>query len=78
MKKNSEGFSMQDAYRLAQSDTGKQLIALLQSQNSETIGKAVAQANAGDTDAAQQTLSQLLRSPQVRALMEQLRRDGHG
>lgn len=78
MKKKSEGFSMEDAYRLAQSDAGKQLIALLQSQNSDTIDKAVAQANAGDTDAAQQTLSQLLRSPQIRTLMEQLRRDSDG
>ena len=78
MKKNSDGFSMQDAYRLAQSDTGKQLIALLQTQNSDTVGKAMAQANAGDMESAQQTLSQLLHSPQVRALMEQLRRDSDG
>ena len=78
MKKNSEGFSMQDAYRLAQTDAGKQLIALLQSRNSETIQRAVSQANAGDTAQAQQTLSQLLHSPQIQALVEQLRRDSDG
>ncbi|MBQ7344740.1 MAG: hypothetical protein IJW45_01585 [Oscillospiraceae bacterium] len=78
MKKNSPGFSMEDAYRLAQTDAGKQLIALLQSQNSDTIQQAMSQANAGDTVQAQQTLSQLLHSPQIQALVEQLRRDSHG
>ena len=48
MQKNSEGFhdfSMADAMRLAQSDAGQQLFALLQSTNGQQLQAAMAQAS---------------------------------
>lgn len=78
MRKLSDDFSMQDAYRLAQSDAGQRLIALLQSQNSDTVERAMEQMAAGDPAQAKQTLSTLLSSPQIRAMLEQLGRDTNG
>lgn len=74
--KNSDSFSA--AMRMAQSETGQQLLKTLQSQNSETLERAMAQAASGNTEQAKQTLSALLQSPQVRQLLEQLGRNGNG
>lgn len=78
MKKNSGDISMEEAMRLARSDTGQQLFRLLQTQDPTTLDRAMAQAASGDQAQVKQTLSQLLSSPQVRALLEQLRRDSDG
>ncbi len=64
--------SMEDAIKLAESDAGKQLIALLQKSNSESVRSAMDQAAAGDYGKAKQTLSSILSSPEVRALLKQL------
>lgn len=77
MQKKSDDFSMQEALRLAKSEAGQKLYATLQSQNSDTFSKAVEQASAGDYSAAKQTLSALLSSPQVKAMLEQLGRCEH-
>jgi hypothetical protein len=74
MAKNSDQFSMQEAMRLAQSETGKQLIALLRAQNSNVIDQAMTQVAAGDYGQAKQTLSSLLASPQVKSMLEQMGR----
>lgn len=78
MKKNSGDISMEEAMRLARSDTGQQLFRLLQSQDPPALERAMSQAAAGDQAQVARTLSQLLSSPQVRALLEQLRRDSDG
>ena len=78
MQKNSDNFSMQDALRMAQSDAGQQLFALLKTQNGDTLNKAMDQAAAGDYTQAKQTLSDMLASPQVRAMLEQMRRQNNG
>ena len=78
MQKNSDNFSMQDAMRLAHSDVGQQLYALLRAQNSDAVSQAMDQAAAGDYTQAKQTLSALLASPQVRAMLEQLGRNNNG
>lgn len=78
MRKNSNDFSMQEAMRLAQSETGQQLMAALQTQNADAVSQAMEQAAAGDMEKARQSISSLLASPQIQALLEQLRRDSHG
>jgi hypothetical protein len=78
MRKNSNDFSMQEAMRLAQSETGQQLIAALRAQNTDAVSQAMEQAAAGDMEKARQSMSSLLASPQIQALLEQLRRDSHG
>lgn len=76
MMKNSDAFS--NAMRLAQTETGQQLIKELRAQNGDTLEQAMSQAAAGDPEQAKQTLSALLRSPQIRALLEQLGRENNG
>lgn len=74
MQKNSDQFSMQEAMRLAQSEAGQQLFALLRAQNGSAIDQAMTQAAAGDYTQAKQTLASLLASPQVKAMLEQMGR----
>ena len=72
MPKNSDQFSMQDAKRLANSEAGQQLLALLKSQNSGQLQQAMEQAAAGNYAQVKQTLSTLLESEQVRELLRRL------
>lgn len=72
MEKKTEDFSMGDAMRLAQSDAGKQLFAALQQKDSHTLQQAMGQAAAGDFAQVKQTMSDLLRDPQIRELLNRL------
>lgn len=78
MAKNSENFSPQDAMRMAKSDAGRRLFSVLQQENGEAVSKAMEHAAAGDYEQVKQAMSSMLASPQVRELMEQLRRDANG
>ena len=72
MDKKTPDFSFQDAMRLAQSDAGQQLQALLQQSNPDLLQNAQAQAAEGNYDQLKQTLSSLLASEDVRRLLGQL------
>lgn len=72
MQKNSPDFSMQEALRLANSDAGRELLALFSQMDSDKRERAAAQAAAGDYAQVKKTLSELLSSPQAKALMKQL------
>lgn len=74
MQKNSDNFSMQDAMRLAKSDAGQQLMAMLQAQNSDSLKQAMVQASRGDYDKLKQTLGPLLASAEAQKLLAQLGR----
>lgn len=78
MDKNSNPMSMQDAMKMANSDAGQQLLALLKAQNGDALDAAMSNAASGDYNKAKEHLSAMLSSPQVRALLEQLRRNGNG
>lgn len=78
MDKNSNPMSMKDAMKMANSETGQQLLALLKSQNSDALDAAMANAANGDYSKVKDNLSAMLASPQVQALLEQLRRNGNG
>ncbi|MBQ7416263.1 MAG: hypothetical protein IJW14_04420 [Oscillospiraceae bacterium] len=77
MRKNSDNFSMQDAMRLAQSEAGQQLFAMLRAQNGDAVDQAMAQAASGDYSQIKQTLAGLLSSPQVQTMLEQLGRQSN-
>lgn len=77
MQKNSDNLSIQEALRLAKSDVGQQLFAALRKQNGTAIDAAMEQAAAGDYTQVKDTLSSLLASPEVKAMLEQMGRQSH-
>ena len=77
MQKNSDNISMQEALRLAKSDAGKQLFAALKAQNGQAMDRAMAQATAGDYSQVKETLSSLLTSPEIKAMLEQIGGQSH-
>ncbi len=78
MLKNSDNFSMQEALRLANSDAGQQLLALLKQEHGTQLQRAMDQASAGDYEQVQKTLGSLLETPQAQALLRQLGGSNHG
>jgi len=72
MERNSSDFSMQEAMRLVNSPAGQQLLALLQQSDTEVIHRAMEQALRGDIAQAQQTLSDVAASPEVKKLLQQM------
>lgn len=63
---------MEEAKRLAGTREGQALIRLLREQDSAAVKKAMADAAAGNMEAAGKTLSSLLASPEARQLIQQL------
>lgn len=81
MEKKSDGFGkfdIQQAMRLAGSDTGKQLLNLLQATQSDTLQGAMDQAAAGNFDELKKTVQQFLSNDQARQLVEKMGSDSHG
>lgn len=72
MKKKSEDFSMEDAARLAQSDTGRQLYSALRRKDSALFQQAMGQAASGNFDQVKETMSALLADPEIRDLLSRL------
>lgn len=78
MQKKYDDFSMQEAMRLAQSESGRALFALLQQNNGAELQKAMEQAAAGNYAQVSKTMASLLSSPEAKALLEQMGGKGHG
>lgn len=80
VKKNGDFHSedIQQAMRLAQTDTAKQLLARLRASNGEQLQSAMNQAAAGDMTQAKVLLEQIMSDPQAQALLRQLKGDSHG
>ena len=72
MQKNSHNFSMQDAMRLANTDAGQRLLAILKQSDGDTLQQAMDQAATGNYEKMQNTLSTLLASQEVQALLKEL------
>ena len=73
MEKNFDPKSMQDAMRIANSEAGQRLLATLQAQNADALNTAMQNAASGDYSKVRDSLSAMLASPQVQALLEQLK-----
>ena len=78
MSDNFSPADMQQLYRLAQSDTAKQLFALLQSCGGDQLKSAMEQASTGNLQGARATLGSLLNDPQAQSLLQQLKDDANG
>ena len=81
MEKKSDAFndfSIQDAMKLAKSDAGKQLFALLQATQGEQLQTAMDQAKAGDYSNVKKTLQALLSDQQAQDLLKQIQEDSNG
>ncbi len=72
MDEKTEKFSVQEAMRLAKSDAGQQLFALLQQTDASALQQAMDQAAAGDYESIKKTLSTLLASEEAQKLMKQM------
>ena len=64
--------AIREAMRLAGTPAGKQLMAMLQQSGKDELQQAMRSASAGDFAKAQQLLSGVLSSPEVRKLLEQM------
>ena len=78
MEKKYDDFSMREAMRLAQSDTGQQLLQLLKNNHSDAARAAMDSAQNGDIAQAQKALQAFLTDPQAQALLRELREGRHG
>ena len=78
MKGNFDELSMQDAMRLANSEAGQKLLAMMKNRDPKMLEKAAAQASAGNYEQLKQTMSAFLSTPEARALLEQLGRQSNG
>lgn len=77
MEKKTDQISMQEALRLANSPAGKQLLALLKSAGGQSVTKAQQQASQGNYEQAKETLSEIMKSPKIQALIREMER-GNG
>jgi hypothetical protein len=78
MSKNNDEFSVSDALQLAKSKQAQQLYQTLRAKNGAAIDSAMAHLASGNQEQAKSALSSLLRSPEVKAMLEQLGRNPHG
>ena len=77
MAHNFENLSMEDARRLAQTETGQKLIDLLRSQDHGQLQSAMTQASNGDYLQLRKTLEAFIRSPEAQSLLKQLEKQKH-
>lgn len=78
MSKNNEEISVTDALQLAKSKQAQQLYQTLRAKNGAAIDSAMAHLANGNQEQAKSALSSLLRSPEVKAMLEQLGRNSNG
>lgn len=63
---------VQQAMKLAQSDAGRQLYALLQQTQGQQLQSAMEQASSGNYDAVRKALNSMLSDPQARELLQKM------
>lgn len=66
---------LSEVMRLAASPAGQKLISLLQNSGSGEMDAAMDSAAKGDYRQARETISAFLKTPEAKALLEQLRRE---
>ena len=78
MGKNNGNFSMEEMKRLAKSDAGRQLMAMLASNHSEASEKVRSSMASGDMEQAKKALSAFLSDPKAQALLRKLEEENNG
>lgn len=72
MQKNFQDFSMQEAMRLANTDAGQQLLAMLQKSDKRQLDQAMTEVNNGNYQQAAKALTEFMKDPKVRQLLKQM------
>ena len=67
-----KNFSIQDAMKMANTETGKKLLNTLQKGNADALAQAMQQAKQGDYSELQKTLAPMLASAEVQKLLKQM------
>ena len=78
MAEKFENFDIREAQRLANSDVGKQLMAMLQSKHAGQMQKVMDSMKAGDVEQAKQALSTFMADEQTKELLKRLQEERHG
>ena len=78
MEKKYEDFDIQEAMRLAGTDVGKQLMAMLKSSHGSQMQQAMDSMKRGDMAQAKQALSAFMADEKTQALLKQLQEERHG
>ena len=78
MEKNNGTFSMEDMKKLANSDAGRQLMAMLQASHGSTAEAVRKNMASGDAEQAKKALAAFLADPKAQALLRQLEETQHG
>ncbi len=76
MRKNEDDFSAEKIRQLAQSDAGRQLMAMLEGSSAANAVRASAQS--GDMEEAKRAVSAFLNDPAARELLKKLEAQGNG
>lgn len=66
--------AMREAMRLSQTDTGQQLLKKIQQSGGVELQQAMEKAAAGDYAQAQQAISALMDTPEIKKLLEMMGR----
>ena len=72
MQKNFDDLSMQEAMRLANTELGKQLIAMFKNQHRDQVPDVMESLRSGDMERAKQALAAFMADPKTQALLSQL------
>ena len=72
MEEKNQNFSMDTLKKLANSPAGRQLMAMLEQQDSGKVEEAARLARRGNYAEAGQTLRDMLSSPEAQRLMKEL------
>lgn len=77
MQKNFDSFALQEAMRLANSDVGQELMALLQKQYGQQLQDAMACAGKGDMGSAKEAIRKCMEDPAAQALLRRMQEEKH-
>ena len=69
---SSQGISMEEAKKLAQSEIGKKLFSTLQQTHGDKLHAAMAQASSGNYSEVKKAVTEMLNTPEVKEFFRQL------
>ena len=72
MQNNFDEFSMQDAMRLAATDTGKALIQMFKQEHADQVDTVMDSMRAGDMEKVKQALAAFMADPRTQAMLSQM------
>lgn len=72
MQKNFDELSMQEAMRLAGTDTGRALIAMFQQEHGDQVQTVMDSMRSGNMEQAKQALAAFMADPRTQAMLKQM------